>query len=146
MEAYNGNTLYTTYINKIKLDILVTNKNNNNKEYSLTIKDVYYYYKISTNLISLGTLIRNRLSFRASKKRLTVNNNDRDIIIKGTLVNTLFKLRLSDFNNSKTKIIAKALVAKKSTDQRAPAKFWHKTIDHLNYNDLAKFPKIIEGI
>ena len=123
MEAYNGSTLYATYINKIKLNILVTNKDNNDKEYSLTIKDVYYYHKISTNLISLRTLIRNRLSFRASKKQLIIIDDDKDIIIEGALVNTLFKLRLSDSNDSKTRIMVKTLIVKKLTDQRALIKF-----------------------
>ena len=146
MEAYNESTLYTTHIGKIKLDILITNKDGNDKECSLTIKDVYYCHKISINLISLGTLVRNRLSFRASKKRLTINNDDRDIIMENTLVDTLFKLRLSDSDDSKTRIMAKALVAKKSTDRRAPAKFWHETIGYLNYSDLAKLPKMVEGM
>ena len=146
MEAYNGNTLYTTHISKIKLDILVINKDSNDEKYSLTIKNVYYCYEISTNLISLGTLVRNGLSFGAFKKRLTVSNDDRDIIMEGVLVDILFKLRLSDSDDSKARIMVKALITKKSIDRRAPAKFWHKTMSHLNYSDLAKLPKMVEGI
>ena len=84
----------------------------NNEEYSLTIKDVYYYYKINTNLIFLETLIRNRLFFKVFNKRLIVIDDNRDAIIKGALVDTLFKLRLSKSDNSKAKTVIKALVAK----------------------------------
>ena len=146
MEVYNGNTLYIIHIDKIKLDILITNKDSNNKEYSLTIKDVYYCYKINTNLISLGTLVRNKLFFRAFKKRLTINNDNKDTIIKDILVNTLFKLRLNDSNNSKVRIMIKVLIIKKLTDRRALAKFWYETMSYLNYSDLAKFLKMVEGI
>ena len=146
MEACDGNTLYATYIGKIKLDILVTNEDGNDEECSLTIKDVYYCYKISINLISLGTLVRNGLFFGASKKRLTVSDDDGDTIMEGVLVDTLFKLRLSDSNDFKVRIMAKVLVAKKSTDRRAPAKFWHKIMGYLNYSDLVKLPKIMEGM
>ena len=108
---------------KIKLDTLTTNKNSQDKEYSLIIKDVYYCYKMNTNLISLRTLIRNSLSFRASKKRLTVTNNDEDVIMKDALGNTLFKLRLTDSDNSKTRKVAKAIIVKNTSLQRASAQY-----------------------
>ena len=146
MEAYDGSILYTTHIGKIKLDILVINNDGNNKEYSLTIKDVYYYHKISINLISLGTLVRNGFSFRASKKRLTVINNDGDIIMKGALVDILFKLYLSNSNDFKIRIIIKALIVKKLTDWRALAKFWHEIMGYLNYDNLVKLLKMVKGI
>ena len=146
VEACDGSTLYATHIGKIKLDILVTNDDGNDEECSLTIKDVYYCHEMSTNLISLGTLVRNGLSFGASKKRLTVTDDDGDTIMEGALIDTLFKLRLTDSDDSKARIMAKALVAKKSTDRRAPAKFWHETMGHLNYDDLAKLPKMVEGM
>ena len=123
MEACDGSTLYTTHINKIKLNIFIINNDNNNKKYSLIIKNVYYYYKISTNLIFLKTLIRNGLSFKVFKKRLIITNNNKDTIIKGVLINTLFKLYLSDFNNFKIRIIIKALIVKKLIDWRTLAKF-----------------------
>ena len=119
METCNRISLYTIYIGKIKLDTLITNKNSQDKECSLTIKDVYYCHKINTNLISLRTLVRNNLSFKVSKKRLIVTNNNKDVIIKGALVNILFKLRLTDSNNFKTRKVAKAIIIKNTPLQRA---------------------------
>ena len=66
--------------------------------------------------------------------------------MEGVLVDTLFKLRLNDSDDSKIRIIVKALVAKKLTDWRALAKFWYKTMDYLNYSDLVKLFKMVEGI
>ena len=71
---------------------------------------------MNTNLISLEILVRNKLFFRAFKKQLIVTNNNDNIIIKGALIDTLFKLRLSKINNSKVKTITKTLIAKKSTN------------------------------
>ena len=141
VEACDGSTLYATHIGKIKLDILI-----GNEECSLTIKDVYYCHEMNTNLISLGTLVRNGLSFGASNKRLTVTDDDGDAIMEGALVDTLFKLRLSKSDDSKAKTVAKALVAKNSSIQRAPARYWHETMGHLNYSDLAKLPNMVEGM
>ena len=146
VEACDGSTLYATHVGKVQLDILVANENGDDEECSLTIKDVYYCDEMNTNLISLGTLVRNGLSFGASKKRLTVTDDDGDTIMEGALVDTLFKLRLSDSNDSKAKIVAKALVAKNSTNQKASAKYWHETMGHLNYTDLAKLPKMVDGM
>ena len=146
MKACDRTSLYATHVEKIKLDTLTTNKNGQDEECSLTIKDVYYCHEMNTNLISLGTLMRNNLSFGASKKRLTVTDNDRDVIMEGALVNTLFKLRLTDSDNSKARKVAKAMVAKNTPLQRASAQYWHETMAHLNYSDLAKLPTLVEGM
>ena len=114
VKTYNDSSLYTTYIGKIKLDTLITNYNGDNKECSLTIKDVYYCYKMNTNFISLGTLVSNNLSFGVFKKRLIVINNNRDIIIKRVLLDTLFKFRLSKFNNSRARKVVKIIIVKNS--------------------------------
>ena len=123
VEACDGSTLYATHVEKVQLDILVTNKNGDDEECSLTIKDVYYCDEMNTNLIPLGALVRNGLSFGASKKRLTVTDDDGDTIMEGALVDTLFKLRLSNSDDSKARIMAKALIAKNSTNQKASAKY-----------------------
>lgn len=81
-------------------------------------KDVYYCHEMNTNLISLVTLVRNGLSFGASKKRLTVTDDDGDTIMEGALVDTSFKLRLSNSDDSKART-----VAKDPTSQRASAKY-----------------------
>ncbi len=101
---------------------------------------------MNTNLISLGTLVQNGLSFGASKKRLTVMDNDDDIIMEGALVNTLFKLRLSKSDNFKAKTVAKAIIAKNLPYKKASAKYWYKTLSYLNYGDLAKLLSMVEGI
>ena len=71
---------------------------------------------MNINLLSLDILIRNKLSFDAVKKRLTVTNDDNNIIIKGALINTLFKLRLSDAENVKIKNMTRyvTMTAKRS--------------------------------
>ena len=71
---------------------------------------------MNINLISLKILVRNKLFFRVFKKQLTIIDDNDNIIIEDVLVNTLFKLRLSDSNNSKTRIIAKTLIAKNLTN------------------------------
>ncbi len=78
---------------------------------------------MNTNLISLRTLIQNRLSFGVSKKRLTVIDNNDDIIIEGVLVNILFKLRLSESDNFKAKTVAKAIIAKNLPYKKASVKY-----------------------
>ena len=57
----------------------------------------------------LGTFVRNRLSFRTSKDRLTVTDDDNNTILEGALVNKLFKLRLSKSDDSRAREIAKAM-------------------------------------
>ena len=146
VEACDGSTLYATHVGRIKLDILITNDDGDDEECSLAMKDVHYCPDMNTNLISLGTLVRNGLSFGASKKRLTVTDDDGDTIMEGALVDTLFKLRLTKVDDSKARTVAKALVAKNPTIQRAPAKYWHETMGHLNYSDLAKLPQMVEGM
>lgn len=131
VEACDGSTLYATHIGKIKLDILITNQSGDDEECSLTIKDVYYCHVMNTNLISLGILVRNGLSFGASKKRLTVTDDDGDTIMEGALVDMLFKLRLSDSDDSKARTGAKAYMAKDPTSQRASAKYRNETMGHL---------------
>ena len=101
---------------------------------------------MNTNLISLGTLVSNNLSFRVSKKRLAVIDDDGDTIMEGALVDTLFKLRLSKSDSSRARKVVKAMVVKKLTVQRASAQYWHETIVYLNYSDLAKLPDIVEGM
>ena len=66
--------------------------------------------------------------------------------MEGALVDTLFKLRLSNSNDSKVRIMVKALVVKKSIDRRASAKFWYEIIGYLNYSDLVKLLKMVKGI
>ena len=146
VEACDGNTLYATHIGKIKLDIIITNQYGEDEECRLTIKDVYYCPEMNTNLISLGTLVRNGLSFGASKKRLTVTDDDGDVIMEGALVNTLFKLRLSAVADSKARDVAKAMVAGNPAVRRETAKYWHETMGHLNYTDLAKLPGMVDGM
>ena len=146
VEACDGNSLYATHVGKIKLDTLITNHNGDDEECSLTIKDVYYCHEMNTNLISLGTLVSNGLSFGASKKRLTVTDDDGDTIMEGALLDTLFKLRLSESDDSRARKVAKAMVAKNSLVQRASAQYWHETMAHLNYGDLAKLPAMVEGM
>ena len=141
IEACDGGTVYITHIEIIKLNILI-----GDEECRLSIRDVYYYSEMNTNLLSLRTLVSNGLSFEASKKRLIVTNDERDTIMKGELVNTLFKLRLSDSDDSKAKDIIKAMTAKNPSHKKATAQYWHKTLGHLNYKDLAKLPAIIEGM
>ena len=143
VEACDGSTLYATHIGKIKLDILITNQIGDDEECSLTIKDVYYCHEMNTNLISLGTLVRNGLSFGASKKRLTVTDDEGDPIMEGALVDTLSKLRLSNSDDSKARTVAEAMTAKEST-KKASARYWHETMGHLNYSDLAKLPALTQ--
>ena len=78
---------------------------------------------MNTNLISLGTLVSNGLSFGVFKKRLTVIDDDGDTIMEGALLNTLFKLRLSKSNDSRARKVAKAIITKNSPVQRASAQY-----------------------
>ena len=131
VEACDGSTLYATHVGKIKLDILIINQSGDDEECSLTIKDVYYCHEMNTNRKSLGTLVRNWLSFEASKKRLTVTDDDEDTIMEGALVHTVFKLRLSNSDDSKARTVIKAYMAKDPTSQRASVKYWNETMGHL---------------
>ena len=108
--------MYTTHREIIQLNTLITNNDGNDEEYRLFIKDVHFYSEMNINLLSLNTLIHNELSFDAVKKRLIVTNDDNDIIMKDVLINTLFKLRLSDAENVKTKNMTRyvTITAKRS--------------------------------
>ncbi len=146
VQTCDGNTVYATHKGVIKLNVLIKNRYGQDDEWGLSIKDVHYCPEMNINLISLGTLVQNGLSFGASKRRLTVRDDDDDIIMEGALINTLFKLRLSDSDDSKAKHVAKALIAKNLPHKKASAKFWHETLGHLNYGDLAKLPSMVEGM
>ena len=79
---------------------------------------------MNINLLSLDTLIRNELFFDAVKKRLIVINDDDDIIMKDTLINTLFKLRLSDAENIKVKNVTRHVtMTTKRLHKKASVKF-----------------------
>ena len=79
---------------------------------------------MNINLLCLDILIRNELFFDAVKKRLIVINDDNDIIIKGALINTLFKLRLSDTENMKVKNITRyIIITTKRSHKKISVKF-----------------------
>ena len=116
--------MYTTHRKTIQLNTLITNDDGNDEECRLFIKDVHFCSEMNTNLLSLDTLVRNELSFDAAKKRLIVTDDDDDIIMEGALINTLFKLRLSDAENVKAKDVTRhvAMTAKRS-HKKASVKF-----------------------
>ena len=102
---------------------------------------------MNINLLSLDTLIRNELSFDAVKKRLIVINDDNDIIIEDALINILFKLRLSDAEDIKIKNITRHMtMTAKRSHKKASVKFWHETLDHLNYIDVVRLSAMITEI
>ena len=99
---------------------------------------------MNINLLSLDILVRNELFFGAVKKRLTVTNDDDDIIIKDTLINTLFKLRLSDAENMKVKDVTRHVVmTAKRSHKKVSVKFWHETLGYLNYIDVVRLSAMI---
>lgn len=146
VEGCDGGTVYATHIGRIRLDILVTSAAGEDEECGLTIRNVYYCPEMNTNLLSLGTLVRNGLSFGATNSRLKVTDSDGDTVMEGALVNTLFKLRLSESDDSKAREVAKAMTAKGSPNKKASAKYWHETMGHLNYPDLARLPTMVQGM
>ena len=117
--------MYATHVGTMRLEVLITNDDGEDEEHRLSIKDVHFCPWMNTNLLSLGTLVINGLSFGASNKRLRVQDNDGDVIMEGALVNTLFKLRLSDSDDSKAKDVAKAMMASNPSNKKATAKYWH---------------------
>ena len=147
VKACDEGTVYATHRGTIQLDTLITNDDGNDEECRLSIKDVHFCPEMNTNLLSLGTLVRNGLSFGAAKKRLTVTDDDDDTIMEGALINTLFKLRLSDAEDVKAKDVARhvAMTAKRP-HKKASAKFWHETLGHLNYTDVARLPAMVTGM
>ena len=99
---------------------------------------------MNINLLSLNILIHNELFFDAVKKRLIVTNDDNNIIMKDTLINTLFKLRLSDAENIKIKNMTRYVtITIKRFHKKISVKFWYKTLDYLNYIDVVKLSAII---
>ena len=116
--------MYTTHREIIQLNILITNDDGNDEEYRLFIKDVHFCSEMNINLLSLDILIRNELFFDAVKKRLIVINDDNNIIMKGALINTLFKLRLSDAENVKIKNITRHVtITTKRSHKKISVKF-----------------------
>ena len=116
--------MYATHRGTIQLDTLITNDDGNDEECRLSIKDIHFCPEMNTNLLSLDTLIRNELSFGAVKKRLTVTNDDNDTIMEDALINTLFKLRLSDAEDMKAKDVTRHVtITTKRPHKKASAKF-----------------------
>ena len=147
MKTCDGETVYATHRETIQLNTLIINDDGNDEECRLSIKNVHFCSEMNINLLSLDTLIRNELSFDAVKKRLTVTNDDNDIIIEGVLINTLFKLRLSDAENVKVKdIIRYVTMTTKRSHKKVSVKFWHETLGHLNYIDVIRLSAMITGI
>ena len=116
MKICDEETVYVTHRGIIQLNTLIINDDDNDEECRLFIKNVYFCSEMNINLLSLNTLICNELFFNAVKKQLIVTNDDNNIIMKGALINTLFKLRLSDAENMKIKNITRhmTITAKRS--------------------------------
>lgn len=103
VETCNGGIVYVTHIRLIKLDVLIINDEGHDEEVSLTIKEVYFCPEMNTNLLSLGIFVRNGLSLGIGslKETTPVTDDEGDIIMEGLLVDTLFKLRLSNSDDIK---------------------------------------------
>ena len=144
VKTCDGGTVYITHRGIIQLNILIINDDGNDEECRLFIKDVHFCSEMNINLLSLDTLVRNELFFRAVKKRLTVTNDDDDIIMEDALINTLFKLRLSDAEDIKVKDVTRHVtMTTKRSHKKVSVKFWHETLGHLNYIDVARLPAMI---
>ena len=124
MKTCDEGTVYITHRETIQLNILIINDDNNDEECRLFIKNIHFCSEMNINLLSLNILIRNELSFDAVKKRLIVINDDNNIIMKGALINTLFKLRLSDAENVKIKNMTRHVtMTTKRSYKKASVKF-----------------------
>ena len=124
MKVCDGETVYVTHREIIQLNTSIINDDDNDEECRLFIKNIHFCLEMNINLLSLNTLIRNELFFDTVKKRLIVTNDDDDIIIKGTLINTLFKLRLSDAENIKIKnIMRHVTITAKRPHKKTSVKF-----------------------
>ena len=107
-----GNTL---------LKIFIKNNDGEDKEYILILANVYYIKGLFINLLSLDTFQRNDLTYIEKRNRLRVYDDNNDIILKGELIDTLYKLKLILFKAVMAKEIAMAAVIKKANYRKAIA-------------------------
>ena len=135
-----------TAIGQGQLEILIENDEGEDDLCLLTLHTLYYVDGLSTNLLSLGTFQRNGLTYTGKGDRLRVYDDDDDTILEGEMVDTLCKLRLTSFEAAMAKEIAKAMVTKTANHRKASAMEWHQSLGHLNFDDVARLPTMVEGM
>ena len=125
VETADGRILEATIVGNILLKTFIKNNNGENKEYMLILINVYYIEDLFINLLSLNTFQYNDLTYTEKGNRLKVYNDNNNIILKGELIDTLYKLRLISFKAIITKEIAITAIIKKANHRKITAIKWY---------------------
>ncbi len=111
-------------------------------ERNIILSNVHYCFELDSNLISLDLLESKEFDFRAKNNWLTIEDDDRSILIAKRQNNVYslihFDARLS--KDLKDQTIDKALMIKVDLD------VWHQRIDHMNFKDLITLSKVTKKI
>ncbi len=111
-------------------------------ETSIILSKIHYCLELDSNLISLDLLESKEFDFRAKNDWLTIENDDRSVLI-AKRQNNVYSLRHFDARLSKDlkeQTIDKALMIKVDLD------VWHQRIDHMNFKDLITLSKVIKRV
>jgi hypothetical protein len=107
IETANDENIETRRSDIIDLKMIINDQNT-----SVTISNVHYCFELDSNLISLEVLEIKRFEFRDLNDRLSVIDNEKDVILQAKRQNNVYSLNQSrHFNYSNE--IDKVLVTKK---------------------------------
>jgi hypothetical protein len=80
---------------------------------SVTISNVHYCFELDSNLISLGILKAKRFEFRGRNDRLSVIDNESDVILQAGRQNNVYSLNQPRHFSYSNSVENKVLVTKK---------------------------------
>ncbi len=90
IETVNDEKIETLKSNTIDLKMIIDDQN-----ISVTISNVYYCFKLNSNLISLEVLEAKKFEFRSLNDRLSIIDDEKNVILQARRQNNVYSLNQS---------------------------------------------------
>lgn len=129
VRAANNKELKVVCCGKVNLN--VTQKDGTTK--LIQVKDVLYVPDLSTSLLSVSQIIKNKCNIKFDSKGCTIFNKDNVEVASATLVNNMYRLNVAS---------VQAFISETNDDFY----LWHQRMGHLNFSDLKKLEEQAEGV